>query len=324
MVRGMELASLSAYSSRYVGYGIDKGKLSFEVAYRVENRTLTAQNRLILDQLSFGKKSDSPVALKLPVQFAVALLRDRNGVIDLNVPIEGSLDDPQFSIGGIIMKMIGNAIAKAVTQPFAVLGSIFGGGGSGELSSIAFDPGRAAVLPTSAEKLSALAKALSERPALKLEITGRADPESDREGLKHTFIERKLRALKLKDMQARGEAAEYSTVVVKPDEYPALLTRVYRDEKFPKPRNVVGLHKSLPVEEMEKLMIANAVVNEEDLVSLGNRRAQAAKDWLVKFGQVSGERIFILASRTEAAGTSGNGNGNGNGHVPGRVDFSLQ
>jgi uncharacterized protein involved in outer membrane biogenesis len=319
-VQGMELASLSAYSSRYVGYGIEKGKLSFEVAYRVENRRLTAENRLILDQLTFGKKSENPNAAKLPVQFAVAVLRDRNGIIDLNVPIQGSLDDPQFSLGGIILKVIGNAIVKAVTQPFALLGQIFGGSNSGELSSMEFEPGRSAILQQNEVKLKSLARALADRPALKLEITGRADPNADREGLKRAFIDRKLRALKVKDLQARGESAEFGSVVVKPDEYPGLLARVYRDEKFEKPRNAIGLQKSLPVEEMEKLMITNAVVQDEDLITLGNRRAQTAKDWLVKFGQVPGDRIFLLAPKAEAEGSSGNGAG----AASSRVDFSLR
>ena len=112
-VKGMELAPLTPYSGKYVGYGIEKGKLSFDVNYKVENRKLTAQNRLVLDQLSFGEKIDSPTATKLPVQLAVALLRDRNGVIDINLPISGSLDDPQFSVGGIIVKVIVNVITKA-------------------------------------------------------------------------------------------------------------------------------------------------------------------------------------------------------------------
>jgi hypothetical protein len=321
-VRGMELASLSAYSTKYIGYGIEKGKLSFEVAYKVEDRKLTAENRLILDQLTFGKKTDNPDAKTLPVNFAVALLRDSDGVIDLNVPIAGSLDDPQFSIGGIILKVIGNAILKAVTQPFALLGKLFGGGDSGELSSMEFAPGRAVVLQSGEDKLKSLARALTERPALKLEITGRADPQADREGLKRAFVDRKVRALKVKDLQARGAPAEYSSVVVKPDEYPDLLTRAYRDEKFPKPRNAIGLQKSLPVEEMEKLMIEHAVVGEEDLVSLGNRRAQAAKDWLVKFGQAPGERIFLLAPKTGAEEASGNGNSAGASTA--RVEFSLR
>ncbi|MEN3367826.1 MAG: hypothetical protein V7606_5100 [Burkholderiales bacterium] len=321
-VRGMELASLSAYSTKYIGYGIEKGKLSFEVAYKVEDRKLTAENRLILDQLTFGKKTDNPGAKTLPVNFAVALLRDSDGVIDLNVPIAGSLDDPQFSIGGIILKVIGNAIVKAVTQPFALLGKLFGGGNGGELSTMEFTPGRAVVMQSGEDKLKSLARALTERPALKLEITGYTDPHTDREGLKRAYIDRKVRALKVKDLQAHGAAAEYSSVVVKPDEYADLLTRAYRDEKFPKPRNALGLQKSLPVEEMEKLMIEHAAIGEEDLVSLGNRRAQAAKDWLVKFGQVSGERIFLLAPKT--GGEDASGNGNGSGASAARVQFSLR
>ena len=251
-VRGMELAPLSPYSGRYVGYGIDKGKLSFEVAYQVEDRKLTAQNRLILDQLRFGNKIDSPSATTLPVRFAVALLQDRNGVIDVNLPIDGSLDDPQFSMGGIIAKAILNILTKAVTQPFALLGSLFGGGGE-EMSALEFDPGHFAIPPASEAKLTSLAKALIERPALTLEITGRTDPEADHAGLQRAAIDRKVRALKSKDLLARGEAVESGGTVEKAAEYPALLTRVYKDEKFAKPRNLLGMQKELPVEEMERL-----------------------------------------------------------------------
>jgi len=310
-VRGMELAPLSAYSGRYVGYGIEKGKLSFEVAYRIDNRTLTAENRLVLDQLTFGEKIDSPTATKLPVQFALALLRDRNGVIDVNLPIGGSLDDPQFSIGGLIVRVIVNVIAKAVTQPFALLGSLFGGGA--ELSSLELDAGRAAIAPAAEAKLQSLAKALGDRPALKLEVAGRVQPEADRAGLQHVSIERKVRALKTKDLQARGESPEPGNVAVSPAEYPALLKRAYRDEKFPKPRNLVGLAKDLPVEEMEKLMLANAEIDDDDLVALGNQRAQAVKSWLLKNAQVPAERIFIVAPKMMKDEAKGGG-----------VDFSLR
>ncbi|HEY1147906.1 MAG TPA: DUF748 domain-containing protein, partial [Pseudoduganella sp.] len=199
-VRGMELAQLSAYSDKYVGYGIEKGKLTFEVAYQLENRQLKAENRLVLDQLTFGKESTNPEATKLPVNLAVALLSDRNGVIDINVPIGGSLDDPQFSIGGIVLKIIGNAIMKTVTAPFAFIGSLFGGSGE-ELSTLDFDSGRAVVLPAGEGKLKSLAKALTERPGLKLDITGRYDA-SELDALKQASLERKLRALKIRDLQA--------------------------------------------------------------------------------------------------------------------------
>jgi uncharacterized protein involved in outer membrane biogenesis len=306
-VRGMELAPLSAYSSRYVGYGIEKGKLSFEVAYHIDKRTLNAENRLILDQLTFGEKVESPSATTLPVQFAVSLLSDSNGVIDINMPISGSLDDPQFSVGGLIARALGNLILKAVTQPFVALGALFGGGA--ELSSLDLDAGRTAISPAAEARLQTLAKALADRPALKLDVAGRVAPETDGAGLKRVAIERKVRALKTRDLQARGETPEPGSVTVSADEYPALLKRVYRDEKFPKPRNLVGLAKDLPVEEMEKLMLANTEIDEDDLIALGNQRAQTVKNWLQKQGQVPTERMFIVAPKMAKDEAKGGGVG---------------
>ncbi|MGE5651522.1 MAG: DUF748 domain-containing protein, partial [Bacillota bacterium] len=296
-VRGMELADLSPYADRYIGYGIEKGKLSFEVAYHVENRQLNAANRLILDQLTLSERSASSPATKLPVKLAIALLQDSNGVIDVNVPVDGSLDDPHFSVGGIVLKVIGNAIVKAVSKPFALLGSMFGGGSGAELSSLPFEPGRAVVRPSAEPALNTLAKALAARPALQLEITGWADRTADFEGLKRAAIDRKLRALKQKDLQAKGQFFEMSGITVTPEEYPALLARVYKEEKFAKPRNVIGLQKALPQADMENLIKENTPIDEDDLNALANRRAQSVKDWLIKFGKIPGERIFILASK---------------------------
>ncbi len=306
-VRGMELSQLSAYADKYVGYGIEKGKMTFEVAYALENRQLKAENRLVLDQLTFGKESTNPDATRLPVNLAVALLSDRNGVIDINVPIGGSLDDPQFSLGGIILKVIGNAIMKTVTSPFALIGSLFGGGE--ELSMLEFDQGRSALLPASEGKLKSLAKAMTERPGLKLDITGRFDDAAELEALKRVALERKLRQLKTRDLQARGAALPEGGVVVAKEEYATLLERAYKDEKFVKPRNALGFAKSLPTEEMEKLMLANIKLDQDDFTTLGNRRAQVAKDWLVGQGQVPPERIFLVAPKAGAAG---------------RVDFALR
>ncbi len=305
-VRGMELSQLSAYADKYVGYGIEKGKMTFEVSYALENRQLKAENRLVLDQLTFGKESTNPDATRLPVNLAVALLSDRNGVIDINVPIGGSLDDPQFSLGGIILKVIGNAIMKTVTSPFALIGSLFGGGE--ELSMLEFDQGRAALLPASEGKLKSLAKALTERPGLKLDITGRFDDAAEEGALKRVALERKLRQMKTRDLQARSAALPEGGVVVAKEEYAALLERAYKDEKFVKPRNALGFAKSLPMEEMEKLMLANIKLEQDDFITLGNRRAQVAKDWLVGQGQVAPERIFLVAPKPGAAG---------------RVDFAL-
>ncbi|WP_175624761.1 MULTISPECIES: DUF748 domain-containing protein [Oxalobacteraceae] len=317
-VHGMELAPLSPYSGRYIGYGIEKGKLSFEVAYKIQDRVLSAQNRLILEQLTLGNKVENSTAGDLPVNFALALLRDRNGVIDINLPIGGSLDDPQFSIGGIIVKVIVNLITKAVTAPFALIGSLFGGGE--ELSNLEFAAGRSTIDDTGETKLKSMAKMLTDRPALKLEITGRSDPETDREGLKQASIDRKVRALKLKDMVSRGQSGDLDSLTITPQEYPALLKRVYSAEKFPKPRNMIGLQKDLPVEEMEKLMVTNTTVSDDDLTALANRRAQVVKDWLLQNGKVPEDRLFILASKS-GAGAAKEGTASAKAS---RVDFSLK
>src|SRR5258707_11478093 len=138
--RDVDLPPLTPYSVKYAGYGIERGKLTFDVHYRVESRKLTAENRLVLDQLTFSpQRVDSPTATKLPVLLAVALLKDTRGVIDIRLPISGSLDDPEFSMGGLIIRVIVNLLTKAVTAPFALLGAVLGGGGE-QMAFVEFAP----------------------------------------------------------------------------------------------------------------------------------------------------------------------------------------
>lgn len=292
-VRGVEMTPLSPYAGKYAGYALDKGKLSLFLTYRLAENRLEAENRIFLDQLTFGEKVESPSATKLPVLLAVALLKNRRGEIDINLPISGSLDDPEFSVGGIIVQVIINLIAKAVTAPFALLGSMFGGGE--ELSHAEFAVGRASLSDTTLKKLDALAKALEDRPALKLEITGRVDPEADREGLRLAALEHKVKAQKLAQLVKAGkEAGSVEEVTVEDKEYLPLLELAYKAEKFPKPRNVIGLTKSLPREEMEKLMLANAPAGEDDLRELASDRAKSVADWLVETGKIPRDRLFLL------------------------------
>ena len=319
-VKGIELTSLSAYAAKYAGYAIDKGKLSVFVKYKIENDQLEAENRIFLDQLTFGDAVDSPDATKLPVRLAVSLLKNRSGEIDINLPISGSLNDPQFSVGGLVMKVVVNLLAKAVTSPFALIGSMFGSGE--ELSNVEFDYGRARLSSDSISRLENLSKALIDRPGLKLEIEGKVDPAMDTEGLKRARIDRKVRALKREDLTKKNvESGSEETVEISAQEYPVLLERVYREEKFPKPRNMVGLVKTLPVEEMEKLMLANSPVDEDDLRELGDRRAKAVRDWLLAH-EVPAERVFLLPSKVDAAAESKQ---DGEKKVKGsRADFSLK
>lgn len=319
-VRDIELGPLSPYSGKYVGYGIEKGKLAFDVKYLIENRKLQAENRLIVDQLTFGDKVESKDALSLPVKFAISLLKDKDGVIDINLPVGGSLDDPKFSIGGLVWKVIVNLLQKAVTAPFALIGSLFGDGP--ELSQLEFAPGSAGLSEDSVKRLEKLTQALTSRPALKLDVIGRTDRQQDLEGLRRQAFERQVKAQKLKDLVKRGESvASVDKVTVDKAEYEKYLSRAYKEGKFPKPRNVIGLPKDLPAPEMEKLMLTNVTVGEDDLIKLASERAQAAKDHLTKVGMIAPERVFLSAPKV--AGDIGNGAGDA-AKLSMRVDFVLK
>ncbi|MBI2305712.1 MAG: DUF748 domain-containing protein [Rhodocyclales bacterium] len=317
-VKGVELTGFSPYSGKYAGYAIEKGKLSLFLKYRIDDNQLVAENRVFLDQLTFGEPVESPTATKLPVTLAVSLLKNRAGEIDINLPIAGSLDDPEFSVGGIIVKVIANLFVKAVTSPFALLGSLFGGGE--ELAYVEFDNGYASVAGPMLERMKSLAKALEDRPGLKIELAGRIDPDNDREGLKKAMMERRVKAQRLEELVKQGtEAGSADDVVIAEKDYPRYLEKAYKAEKFPKPRNIVGLLKDLPVEEMEKLMLANMKADDEALRRLADRRARNVAQWLTTEGKVESERVFIL--QPNLTPTEGPQQDKAKGS---RVDFSLK
>jgi hypothetical protein len=296
--RDIELPPLTAYSVKYAGYGIETGKLSVTVKYFIENRKLSAENNVRLDQLTFGEKVESPTATQLPVLLAVSLLKDRHGVIDIDLPISGSLDDPQFSVGGLIVRVIVNLLTKIVTAPFSALASAFGS--QEEMSYVEYPAGGAALDDDARKRLDALAKALTDRPALKIEVSGRVDPASDRNGLKQAHVQLRVKAEKMRRLARDGRApASIDDVTVDENEYPALLEAAYRRETFPKPRNALGIAKDLAVPEMEDLMITNAQVTDEDLRQLANRRARTAKDYLVDTGKVPAERVFLVSPKLD-------------------------
>jgi uncharacterized protein involved in outer membrane biogenesis len=321
--RDIDLPPLTPYSVKYAGYGIEKGKLTFDVHYKVENRKLAAENRLVLDQLTFGQRIESPTATKLPVLLAVSLLKDAKGVIDIRLPISGSLDDPQFSVGGLIIQVIVNLITKAVTAPFALLSAVFGSGE--ELSTLDFAPGSATVAGDAQKRVDTLGKALADRPALKLDIGGRADPAADRDALQHAALETALRREKMKSLAGSGGApASLDQVTIAPEERERWLTAAYRAAPLPdRPRNAVGMLKEVPTKDMEAMLIANAVVDDDALRQLANRRAQAVKDAIAAKG-VAGERLFLVAPRlgNEAAGTKPPADDKP--RDPSRVDLALR
>ncbi|HMN22697.1 MAG TPA: DUF748 domain-containing protein [Ottowia sp.] len=321
----LDLPPLSPYSVKYAGHGIDRGKLSMDVAYKIQpDGQLTATNRLVLNQLQFGE----PVAgapASLPVQLATALLADSQGVIDLDLPISGSLNDPQFSLGPIIFKAIVNLIGKAITAPFSLLARALGGNGE-DLSAVAFAPGSARLDAKARAQLDKIAKALADRPQLKLTVAGTADLGVEAAG----FRRERLQALVAAELRGEDGAAAAdeprpsdatdagapggnAAVAAAPGDadqavpaaqYPELLKRLYRRADIPdKPRNVIGMQRSIPVPEMESLLMAQIPVDADAMRQLALRRGVAVKDYLAGHG-VAAERLFLGAPRIDAVGNS--------------------
>ncbi|MBI4205573.1 MAG: DUF748 domain-containing protein [Betaproteobacteria bacterium] len=190
--RNLDVTAVSPYTVKFAGYRIASGRLSLDLNYRVQNKLLEGDNKIVLEQFTLGERVESPNALKLPLELAVALLKDSNGVIDIAVPISGNLDDPQFDYGALIWKAIGNLVTSIVTAPFRALGRLFGGGEDEELGTIAFDPGSSRLLPPEREKLKRIVEALAKRPELKLVIPARYDTQADGRALRRGALRREL------------------------------------------------------------------------------------------------------------------------------------
>lgn len=303
-VRELELPPLSPYSVRYSGYGIERGKLSVDVAYLVlPNGQLTASHNIVLNQLVFGDQVPGAPA-SLPVKLAVALLADRNGVIDINLPVSGSLNDPQFKLAPIVFRLIVNLIGKALTSPFSLLANAFGGGAD-ELSVVSFAPGSAELASEARAGLDKVAKALIERPALKMTVVGTANLEVESDAFKREQLKalvqaekRHARVLNGSSASATGksEGAGGDSVTVTPAEYPALLKAVYRRADFPKPRNLVGLTKDIPVNEMEALLLANLSATDDAMHELAVQRGVTVRDYLAA-QKLPLERLFLGAAK---------------------------
>ena len=295
--KDIELGPLTPYAGKYVGYVIEKGKLTMDLKYLVDHRKLDAQNKIFFDQLTFGDKVDSPTATKLPVKLAVSLLKDRNGMIRLDIPVRGSLDDPKFSVFRIVLQIIMNLLVKAATSPFALIGAVFGGGE--KLEYMEFDYGSSDITGPNVSKVNTLVKVLQDRPALKIDITAYVDVEKDKEALRQLFFNRKLKAQKLKEV-AKKDQAPVSVDDVKIDaaEYPKYLKMAYKAEKFPKPKTFLGFDKDIPVPEMEKLMLTHIEIKDDNLKNLAARRAAGVQEALVKTGKMDSERAFLVQAKS--------------------------
>ena len=251
---------------KYGGYPLQKGKLSLDLHYLIDQKQVTASNVFHLDRFTLGPKNNSPDATKLPVKLAVALLKDINGRIDLNVPVQGRLDDPKFRVAPIIWKVVVNLLVKAATSPFALLGGMFGGGD--ELSFVEFQPGRAAIPESETNKLNTLIRALTNRPALNLEIAGAVHPTNDRPALARRKLELQIKTLHLQEQAGSSKPARsVDEVKLEPKEYERLLRQLYK--------KTIGRYKPAEVLAQERAAATNnAATPAAVLFHVGRERGQ--------------------------------------------------
>lgn len=295
----LDLSPMTPYAGTYVGYAVDKGKLSLDLTYLIDRKNLDSQNNVFIDQFTFGRGVESPRATKLPVRFAVSLLKDARGRIDLKIPVKGRTDDPEFSVWGIVLTVLRNLVVKAATSPFALLEAMYPG--ASRSNAVEFAYGSADLPEGAAAKIEPLLKVLADKPSLNVEVRGYADPVNDRQGLETVVFENKVKSQKLKDLVRRGaKGATLRDVSVSAEEYPVYLKKAYAAEDFPKPRNFIGLAADLPPARMEKLMRDHIEATPGDLRLLAESRARKIQELLAADPRIAPSRLFLIGAQNAA------------------------
>jgi outer membrane protein OmpA-like peptidoglycan-associated protein len=309
---GVELTHLTPYSSKYTGYPIIKGRLTMDVHYALDQGKLNADNHIFLSQLTFGDRVEGKGISHLPVKLAVALLKDSQGNIDVDIPVTGSLSDPHFSFGSLIWHAFVNLIGRAVTSPFRLIASAMSGNHQ-DLGYVEFAPGSNVLDAQAKDRLTQIAKILTGKPSLNLDIIGRADPKFDEDGLRKVMMQQQITHELAKDQG--GDESDVSVLSkLSPDDYNKYLSKAYKHAKFSKPRDLIGLTKSQPPDVMEKLLQTNVTVDQDALRHLAERRADAVRQWL--HGKVDDKRVFVSAPKLDAKGIDDKGKTT-------RADFGL-
>jgi uncharacterized protein DUF748 len=315
----MDLGYLSPYAGKYAGYKIQKGKLSLDLKYLIDKRKIDSKNEVFLDQFDFGDEVDSEDAIKAPMKLAVSLLKDPGGRISLDIPVEGDLDDPEFSVGSIIVQVIVNLLKKAATAPFSLLGAMFGGGE--DLNIIAFDPGSYTITSKGAHKIETLIKALTQRPGLNLEISGFVNIEQDRTAIITKKLEQQVKEEKLKSMLKHGtKPVPIDEIILSDKEYDIFLKTVFdqtdkekeikeqirqkqidsKNEETDADKTEISENKDIEItsDQMISALKMDIQISDDDLRHLANERAIAIKGALLADENIKPERLFIVEAET--------------------------
>ncbi len=293
----LELTTLTPYSGKFAGYRIRKGRMNLQLHYVITKGQLKAENKVLVDQLELGEKVDSPDAVSLPVKLAIALLKDVNGQINIELPITGDLNNPQFSVMPIVWQTLRNLVVKAVAAPFKLLGGLVSGGDSTDLSNIAFAPGSSDLSPSAQGNLMKLAAAMKARPGLHLEVEGGAAASSDGPLVGQQRLEREYQSTYFKMLQRRGDKvpAQASLLTVPEDEKAPMLAAIYRARlnKAP-PAEWDQLEKKQRESNLRDAVVKSWGADEQLLRAVGQARSASIKAFLVDKGQLPDEKVFLI------------------------------
>ncbi|MGU9830128.1 DUF748 domain-containing protein [Pseudomonas sp. LF242] len=293
----VELTTLTPYSGKFAGFRIRKGRLNLDLHYVITKGQLKAENKVVVEQLQLGEKVDSADAVDLPIRLAIALLKDSDGKISIELPVTGDLNNPQFSVMPIVWQTLRNLVVRAATAPFKFIGGLVTGGGSEDLGNVSFAPGSNELNKDAQSALDTLAKALKERPTLRLEIEGTAAASSDGPLLAAERLEREYQYNYYKILQRRGDKvpAQASLLVVPEKEKAPLLEGIYRTRlKQQPPAEWKDLSSDERTAKLRDGLIKFWGASDVLLRQLGQDRASAIKDYLVDKGQLEDDRVYFI------------------------------
>lgn len=304
----VELTTLTPYSGKFAGFRIRKGRLNLDLHYMITKGQLKAENKLVVEQLQLGEKVDSPDAVDLPIRLAVALLKDTDGKISIELPISGDLNNPQFSVMPIVWQTLRNLVLRAAEAPFKFIGGLISGGGSEDLSNVSFAPGSSELSKESESALTTLAKALKERPTLRLEIEGTSAQSSDGPLIAEQRLEREYQYNYYKILQRRGDKvpAQASLLQVPEGEKAPLLEGIYRTRlKQQPPAEWAQLSRDERSAKLREGLIKFWSGSDVLLRQLGQERASSIKDFLVDKGQLADDRVYFIDANLGQAESDG-------------------
>jgi len=304
----VELTTLTPYSGKFAGFRIRKGRLNLDLHYLITNGQLKAENKVVVEQLQLGEKVDSPDAVDLPIRLAVALLKDTEGKISIELPVTGDLNNPQFSVMPIVWQTLRNLVLRAAQAPFKFIGGLVAGGGSEDLGTVAFAPGSSDLSGDAQSALDKLASALKERPELRLEIEGTSAQTSDGPLIAEQRLEREYQATWYKILQRRGDKvpANASMLVVDDSDKPAMLEGIYRTRlKQQPPGEWQELSRDERTAKLREAVIKSWAESAALLRQLGQERAGNIKDYLVDKGKLEDDRVYFIDTTLGKAESDG-------------------